>query len=88
MQQLTSAVYAEASEGRKVGTLARLLGELCCGKDAWMARPSKRTLALALTHLAHSRSTTPHFHYNLTSTLTLAPNSHPTALAFPLSRPD
>ena len=61
MQQLTSAVYAEASEGREAGTLARLLGELCCGEDAWMARPSKRTLAPALTHLAHSRSTTPSF---------------------------
>ena len=61
MQQLTSAVYVEAGEGREAGTLARLLGELCCGEDAWMARPSKRTLALALTHLAHSRSTTPSF---------------------------
>lgn len=59
MQQLTSAVYAEASEGREAGTLARLLGELCCGDDAWMAR-----LAPAFTHLAHARSTTPSFPLN------------------------
>jgi len=77
MQQLTSAVYAEAGEAREAGTLARLLGELCCGEDAWMARPSKRTLALALARLAHSRSTTPLF----------PPHTHPDAHPRPYSPP-
>ena len=90
MQQLTSAVYVEAGEGREAGTLARLLGELCCGEDAWMARPSKLTLALALTHLAHSRSTTlsfllhPHLDAHLHPYLH-PPHPHPTfALAYAL----
>jgi hypothetical protein len=60
LQLLSSAMYVEEREAREAGTLARLLGELCCGDDTWMARPSARTLALALTHLAQLYS---HFHH-------------------------
>lgn len=65
----SSAMYVEEREAREAGTLARLLGELCCGEDTWMARPSTRTLALALTHLAQLYS---HFHPTLTVTPTPA----------------
>ena len=69
LQLPSSAMYVEEREAREAGTLARLLGELCCGEDPWMARPSTRTLALALTHLAQLYS---HFHPTLTVTSTPA----------------
>ena len=87
-------MYVEEREAREAGTLARLLGELCRGEDPWMARPSTRTLALALTHLAQLYS---HFHPTLTVTpsparISLQSPTLPTltfphtALTSPLSR--